>query len=854
MPDFKRLLSEQSNTRSANPRDIFNRLVKPAYMRDLLPGQVEVLDGWWNQRNERDNIIKQNTGGGKTLVGVLIAESTKIELGGSVLYLCPNKQLVDQTIANAAEVGIRAEEFVAGAGVKLPPRFLSGESMLVASYAALFNGRSKFGAQGGTSYINLSALILDDAHVELSALRDAFTVVVSATDEKTKPLYQRLAELFAPALEEAGRGMTFEAIVEGKEWAVLEVPYWRWYDMIPQVADIVKDVDPLTWPLIRDDLHNCYCLIGPRSVSIVPILPPVDLLRAFQNARRRVFMSATLTDDSVLAATFGLSREVVQRPIATTSLASVGERMILVPGFREGLDEDAVRARVRQLTQDVSARHLGAVVLTPSNDARQGWADIARVPDTSEAVAEAITVMKVGTDRTPIALANRYDGMDLAGDTCRLLVVDGKPQGRSDYETYRASALIDSGEIASFMAQRIEQGLGRGSRGGGDYCAVVLLRDDLVEWLSRHDLWQYMTTSTRAQIAIGETTSQHLKGLDDLIASVWQCIDRDPDWVQYHQAELYNRIDAEKPAAASDSPMLLERRAYERARLREYATASTILSEAADAEAPALPRDYKAWFLQNAARYAWLDGNHDRAIELQKRAYAMNRSLLRPPVAEDPYIATPGPAHDQASMVLRRIDQYRKPAAYSQYVYGLLRPLVAPNAAYTRFELALKDLGEALGFEAERPDNGKRPRKGPDVLWLADDLEAFVIEAKNEKGEAGHLNRSDHGQLLQSCVWFKTHYPDWTYDAVVALPEARVTESVDIGTTRALDAAATQSLVDDTLAAIRDIIALPKGPRRQADARAILEKFRLTPAAIRTRLVELTPVPDRSGEPVKMAF
>jgi len=854
VPDFKRLLSEQSNTKSANPRDIFNRLVKPAYMRDLLPGQVEVLDGWWHQRSEHDNIIKQNTGGGKTLVGILIAESTRNELGGCVLYLCPNKQLVDQTIKNAAEVGIVAEEFVAGAGVKLPPRFISGDAMLVASYAALFNGRSKFGPQGGTSYINLSALILDDAHVELSALRDAFTVVVSATDEKTKPLYQRLAGLFAPAFEEAGRGMTFEAIIEGKEWGVLEVPYWRWYDLVPQVADIVKDVDLLTWPLIRDDLQNCYCLIGRRSVSIVPILPPVDLLRAFHNAQRRIFMSATLTDDSVLAATFGLSQEVVQRPIATTSLASVGERMILVPGFREGLEEDAVRASVKELAQEVSGRNLGAVLLTPSKEATHGWADVAHVPDMPTEVADAITVMKAGTDRTPLALANRYDGIDLAGDACRLLVLDGKPQGRSDYETYRASALIDSGEVASFMAQRVEQGLGRGSRGGGDYCAVVLLGDDLVEWLSRHDNWQYMTASTRAQISIGEVTSQHLEGLDDLMASVWQCIDRNPDWVKYHQTELFNRIDAETRATSSDSPMLLERKAYEKARLREYAAASSVLADAADEQTPALPRDYKAWFLQNAARYAWLDGDHNRAIELQKRAYAMNRSLLRPPVTEDPYIATTGPAHDQASMVLRHIDQYRKPAAYSQYVYRLLRPLVAPNAAYTHFELALKDLGEVLGFEAERPDNGKRPRKGPDVLWLADGLEAFVIEAKNEKGEAGHLNRGDHGQLLQSCVWFETHYPGWTYDAVVALPEARVTESVDIGTTQALDATAIQSVVDDASAAIRDIIVLPKGPRRQANARAILEKYRLTAAALRTRLVKFTPVPDRSGEPVKMTL
>jgi hypothetical protein len=722
--------------------------------------------------------------------------------------------------------------------------------MLVAPYAALFNGRSRFGTLGGTTYVNVSALILDDAHVELSALRDAFTVSVAAADNKDE--YLRLAEMFKPAFDDAGRGLTFEAIIEGKEWAVLEVPYWRWYDLIPQVADIVKDLSPLTWPLIRDDLRNCHCLVGPRSISIVPILPPVDLLPTFHNATRRVFMSATLADDSVLAATFGLPQEVIERPVATSSLASVGERMILIPGFRDGLTDEVVRAPVKTLVRDVANQQHGAAILVPSFEAGEDWSDVGRTPDTSEKVAEAVSAMQDGSDRSPLVLAGRYDGIDLAGEACRLLVMDGKPQGRSNYETYRASTLIDSGETASAMAQRIEQGLGRGARGPGDYCAAVVLGDDLVEWLSRHDHWQYMTASTRAQIFIGELTSQNLEGIDDLVQSVWQCIDRDPNWVQYHQRTLIDRIEAEEPSPASDSPMLLERKAYERARVGEFETAARLLVDATFSQDKPMSRDYKSWFLQIAARYRWLAEDRAGAIELQKQAYGINRGVLRPPIAEDPYIPTGAPEHDQASMVLRMVDQYRKPAAYEQHVYGLLRPLVAPHASYARFEQAIKDLGDILGFYSERPDNGRRPRRGPDVLWLADDLEAFVIEAKNEKGEAGYLHRDDHGQLLQASEWFTKHYPDWSYNRIVVLPEAVATESVDLGTTRAIDSAALEQIVQDTTAAIHDVIALQKTPRRQVETREILQRYRLTPALMRERLVEFRTVRDRSGEAVKM--
>jgi hypothetical protein len=849
VPDFARLRTQHTTARSPHPRDIFNRLVKPSYIRDLLPGQIEVLEAWWTQRDQQDTILKQNTGSGKTLVGILVAESTMVEKGGRVLYLCPNKQLVEQTIEKALELGITAEPYVSGQ--KLPPRFLAGKAMLVASYQALFNGRSRFGVRG-TEYVDVSALILDDAHVEIAALRDAFTLDIRGDAESTKEVYERLVTILRPAFEDTGHGMTFDAIVEGKEWTVLELPYWKWDELWQQVADVIRDTNELAWPLIRDDLRSCHCLVGRHSVSIVPSLPPVDLLPTFRNASRRIFMSATLTDDSVLAATFGISHDVVNRSISTTSLASVGERMILIPGFRHDLDEATVRANVTALVKEVAGRGLGVAILTPSKPDAREWKDVGRVLDTSEKVAEAVSTMQDGSDRTPVVLANRYDGIDLAGDACRLLVMDGKPQGRSVYEEYRGTILIDSGEIASSMAQRVEQGLGRGSRGGGDYCAVLVLGDSLVEWISRSDNWGYMTASTRAQIGIGEQTSQSLAGIADLIASVWQCIDRDANWVSYHQEQLVDRIEAEKPPAPSDSPMLIERRAYERARLGEFAVAATMLMSAVDDDVTVLPRDYKAWFLQNAARYAWLAGDRPRAIDLQKRAFGINKSLFKPPIAEDPYISASAPEYDQASMVLRKVDQYHRPAAYVQHVQGLLRPLVAPQATYARFELALKDMGDILGFYSERPDSGRRPRTGPDVLWLADNLEAFVIEAKNEKDEAGHFHRDEHGQLLQACVWFTTHYPDWTYNAVVALPEAKATQSVDIGTTRALDTRAIASLHDDTLAAFREIVALQRGARSQAETRLILDRYRLTPARIRERLIVFEQVADRRGEAVAM--
>jgi len=59
-----------------DPRDLFNALPEKVAGLDYLRGpQDQVLAAWYDRRDEQDLVIKMNTGGGKTLVGLLIARS-----------------------------------------------------------------------------------------------------------------------------------------------------------------------------------------------------------------------------------------------------------------------------------------------------------------------------------------------------------------------------------------------------------------------------------------------------------------------------------------------------------------------------------------------------------------------------------------------------------------------------------------------------------------------------------------------------------------------------------------------------------------------------------------------------------
>src|SRR5437016_3422246 len=89
-----------------HPREIFNSLPKPAGINDLYVSQAEVLDAWNGRRDERDVVIKLHTGGGKTLVALLMAQSVINQTGLPILYLAPTNQLVSQVLEKSREYGI----------------------------------------------------------------------------------------------------------------------------------------------------------------------------------------------------------------------------------------------------------------------------------------------------------------------------------------------------------------------------------------------------------------------------------------------------------------------------------------------------------------------------------------------------------------------------------------------------------------------------------------------------------------------------------------------------------------------------------------------------------------------------
>ena len=784
--DFNKLRSKKQKQAVVEPLEIFRRLPKAPGINDLYTSQAQVLQVWFNHRNQRDVVVKLHTGGGKTLVGLLMGQSTLNERREPVLYLVPTVQLVTQVLEQAKTYGIPAVAYQKGE--PLNDAFVNANAIMVGTYKALFNGRSKFGIRGGGLPQPVGAVILDDAHVAFSVVRDSFTLPVEAGKERER--YESLSGLFRKSFRDTDRLGTFDDTVRGAEYGVVEVPYWAWHQQLDAVREQLKaDAEKyaLVWPLLRDNLHLCHALISGTAFTITPVLPFVDMFPTFSEAPRRIYMSATIADDSEIIRTFDANAEAVEGSLSSRSLAGISERMVLIPDLMPF--KFNVRDALDKLLVWVKKMRVGSVILVPSKKAAELWSGVGEIAEGPTEVEVLVSNLRSGASHGPAVFANRYDGIDLPGDACRLLVMHGLPKGTSDYEVFRASALYGGATVTRMLAQRIEQGIGRGARGAGDHCVIVLAGADLAGWITKDTNFRFLTSATRAQLEMGIEISKEISVGRDLSLTIKKCLDRDQSWTEYHAETLAELVDEENNDATRLKQAAGERKAFD---LWKDGYHDKAIARLERILGPLQREDPQAcgWLQQLAARIADHWGNTERAEDLQRQAFANNRNLVRPKVLP-PYRPLPKPGAQERAIV-HQIGGYRLRRGFLQ-TFEEAVAFLHHDASASQFEQALVDLATMIGLSAERFEHGE----GPDVLWLLPGRIGFVIEAKSRKKSKNALTKDQHGQLLVAGEWFTRNYPGYECTRVSVHPKNRATKAAEAKASYVLTYEKLNELVSD---------------------------------------------------------
>jgi hypothetical protein len=783
--DFTRLGGVSVADSASEPRRIFAALpakdAKYSYARDV---QSEVWERWHARRTERDLVVKMNTGGGKTVVGLLILKACLNEAAGPAAYITPDRYLAEQVIAEADSLGV---------DVVVDPddaRFVAGRAILVTNIYRLFNGKSVFGVQGvgARPPRDIGTFLIDDAHACLATVEDQFTLSIPAEHAA----YQPLLDLLAEDLRHQSR-TTFRDIEWGVHTAVMQVPYWAWRSRQDQVSAILQthagdEQLQFTWPLVADVLSLCRVAVSSEGFEIAPACPPIDRIPSFVRSRRRLYLTATLADDSVLVTHFAAKATSVARPITPTTADDLGDRMILTPQqtFPGTSDED-----LKAFAKARSAKH-NVVVLVPSHRRAVYWKDAADAIHAADTLPGGLTALRDGHVGL-VVLVNKYDGIDLPGDACRVLVIDGLPEATGLLARLEMSVLFGSDTLLMRQVQRLEQGMGRGVRSNEDYCAVLLTGPRLASRLHSTKAREWFGVATRRQLELSDGIADQLAGrpFDDLAAVVEQCLSRDPGWVAASRQALdglrYQQEVAVAPAAVA------RREAFDLARNDRYADASQRLLDV-DVDDPLLA----ALLKQEAASYLdHVDPVH--AQGLQAAARDEHRVLLRPQSGIGSYtrLTKLGRQADSAAGWLA--ERYGSAAELTVGVEAMLADLVPSEepAAVFRFEQAMHDLALHIGLAAQRPE--RETNNGPDVLWALGDLRYWIIECKSGATVA-RIARHDLAQLSHSADWFAASYDESCSGVPVLVHPSRQVAS---------DATARQGVAIMTfekLAALRDAV------------------------------------------------
>ena len=750
-----------ASTVPETPDKLFRELTRRKFP-DVLPHQASMMQAYASKAiSATDVALQLPTGSGKTLVGLLIAEWRRRKFRERIVYLCPTRQLVHQVAEQANEkYGLTVATFV-GKQRDYSPRdktdYLQADKIAITTYSGLFNTNPFFD--------QADVIFIDDAHASENYIAAHWTLRVSRIEDRHKTLHQALSNVIAPCLSATDisrlRGL-WEDVVDRNWVDKLATPTVT--RLAPQIIEILDAQTYGTdlaypWSLIRGHLDACHIYLTSQEIMIRPLLPPTFSHPAFETAKQRIFMSATLGAGGDLERLTG-RKSILRLPAPDGwDTQGVGRRFFIFPEM--SLTPDQAMDLRRRLMQ-LAGR---SVVLVPSDKAASAIAEDIdenlKFPVFHASDIEESKAAFVGRPRAVAVVANRYDGIDFAGDECRLLFIEGLPKAMNAQERFLMTRMAANALYNERIQTRVVQAIGRCTRSLEDYSAVVVSGEELPDYLADVRRRPYFHPELQAEISFGAHQSKDT-GLEDLVENFNIFLRNDWDWEQANRQILEERDRAQQqflPAiqelakavgAEIDYQTALWRNDYDGA----IAAADRVLGTLA---APEL-RGYRAlwnYLAGSACHLAASRGN--AAMDAKSRQYFKEAHRCAPNI---PWL-TAFARREVGEVVTAQADDI----ALQHQVERLGAELTRLGATHDRdfakqeqsileglrhpdtFELAQKDLGSMLGFSA-----GKVESEGsPDPWWISGGR-CIVFE--------DYVNTSD-GTLSVNKARQATSHPDW---------------------------------------------------------------------------------------------
>lgn len=739
--DFAKIL-QNSQSNDLEPRDIFMALPgkdkKYEYPRDV---QSDVWKKWFEYRDNKNSIIKMNTGSGKTTVGLLILKSCLNEGVGPAVYVVPDSYLVEQVCKEAQNLGIKTSTD------EKDSNFIKGQSILIINIHKLVNGKSVFGMRG-INNVEIGSIIIDDAHACITTIKDQYTLQIPNGTE----MYSKILQLFSESLKNQCANKFTELCMTDSRDLFMLVPYWEWQEHQNEVYEIIRenliDGEPLSFrlPLLKDHFQFCDCIVTNAKIEISIKSIPISKISSFEHATRRIFMTATLADDSVLSSELGVYPDDVPNVISPDKANDIGDRLIIMPQvMNRNITNDEIKQQLLYFSNSCNV-----VIIVPSKKRAEYWSDISNLELTIENLKDGVEKLKSGHVGIAV-LINKYDGVDLPDEACSILVIDGLPPMNNVYDQFEKNANPKSSRLKCERIQKLEQGMGRGVRSNSDSCAVILMGRDIAEIVYANNGLNYFSKATKKQLEVSDLLCNQIDtpNATNILSMCNYSIDKNEEWIAASKATLSSIEYDSKPHFNNYQVAL--RKAFDLAERSQYDKAiDTIEQEINDAE----NKELKGLLLQYKAELQNFV-NQEESQETLLAANCYNRMLINPikGIVPEKYAAK---IAEQGRAIYNYITENEFTTnGFLIKVDGVLGDLCFNSVSSKKFEAAIKELGFILGLNSTRPE--EEFGSGPDNLWQLDNQQFVVIECKNE-ATTEFIPKKDCNQLNGSINWLNLQY------------------------------------------------------------------------------------------------
>jgi Type III restriction enzyme, res subunit len=737
------------------PEELFGRLqVRDPGLDNLWSQQADVLRVYaQSHQGSADVALELPTGSGKTLVGLLIAEWRRLRLGERTAFVCPTNQLARQAHAKAAGYGIETVLLIGPSENWRPAdtsRFTQSRAVAITNYNHIFNR---------TPRIEPQALIMDDAHTAEGPVADRWSLRLGREDCR-EAYFAALTAISSELADHERRALLDDDLDPAQRSAIsVLLPDATRRASAELARTIPEHVDGrnewYAWDAIDSSLETCIVYAAWSQILIRPFIAPTFAQDAFVGANQRVYLSATLGAGGELERSF--ARSAVHRipQPADWDREGSGRRYILAPGAAH--DGSEANELIRQIVDCI-----GRVLLLAPSDYRLERAAEVLLPEGltelgSADIEESLDPF-VSNPRAALELANRYDGIDLPGQACRLIILSGLPSGTHLQERFLFDVLGARHVLAERIRTRITQGAGRATRARRDTAVVLLHGDDIIGFLSQTEVREVLRSELQSELELAFSTAHLPAG--DVLVSVNSFLAQDQDWQPTE--EWLRGLAQESPRQMAPGAEQLaaaaphEIDAWQAAWRRDYSTAVTASQRAIAALNHPTMAHYRAWWTSLAASWSIVDRGDEapRSVELTREAALATRQMRwRPALGDGSQVRSADDALAlRAESAVLWLKRWVRSPKLERELTGLESKIGDDDA--TKFELGVELLGTILGFESVRP----AAEADPDGAWRDGGSLWLLFEAKTEEQATGEISASEIRQANTHADWVRSHF------------------------------------------------------------------------------------------------